>query len=69
MAHYCSVETGRPSLGISSLSNALVAPEALSVLVGYALIHPVKVSIKAKRYFSPLYLGIWVMSHSLSSPG
>lgn len=62
-------DRGRPSLGIASLRNASVTSEALSVLVGYALIHPVKVSIKAKRCFSPFYLGIWVMSRSHSSPG
>lgn len=43
-------DLGSPNLGMICSTKAVVTSEALSVLVGNASLHPVKVSAITKRY-------------------
>lgn len=49
---------GSPNLGIIPLRRDFITSVFFSVLVGYASIHPVKVSISIGKYLNPLYLGM-----------
>jgi hypothetical protein len=52
----CS-DVGRPKWGMISLKSMVAAVEALLLVTGKASIHPVKVSVKIKRYLMCLIGG------------
>jgi hypothetical protein len=62
----CS-KVGRPKWGMSSLKSMVATVEAL-LLVGKASIHPVKVSMKTRRYLIHLIGSVLVKSTCQSDP-
>ena len=62
-------ERGSPNRGMICSTRVVVTSDALSILVGKAFIHPVKVSVITRRYLKPLQGGKWVKSICQSSPG
>jgi hypothetical protein len=50
----------RPNIGIISFKRVFANLEALSIQVGKALSHPVKVSIKTSNCLQPWQGGMWL---------
>jgi hypothetical protein len=64
----CS-DVGRPKWVIISLKNMVATVEALLLVVGKTLIHPIRLSIKTSRYLVRSTGGMLVKSTCQSDPG